>query len=169
MQHFRTILQSINGATSPIVIAVVPFDIEAVFGVKNRVDVRGTIDGHPFERTLLPLGDGKHYFMLNAKILKAIGKKMGDEVLIDIEEQEHTAYKEVELPDYFLQELEENPIAKAEYELTNPSGKRWMVQSILEVKSADAKAKRILKVLEVLERNSQQRAEKAKAKKSPPL
>lgn len=168
MQHFRTILQSINGATSPIVIAVVPFDIEAVFGVKNRVDVRGTIDGHPFERTLLPLGDGKHYFMLNAKILKAIGKKMGDEVVIDIEEQEHTAYKEVELPDYFLQELEENPVAKAEYELTNPSGKRWMVQSILEVKSADAKAKRILKVLEVLERNSQQRAEKAKAKKSPP-
>lgn len=168
MQHFRTILQSINGATSPIVIAVVPFDIETVFGVKNRVDVRGTIDGHLFERTLLPLGDGKHYFMLNAKILKAIGKKMGDEVVIDIEEQEHTAYKEVELPDYFLQELEENPIAKAEYELTNPSGKRWMVQSILEAKSADAKAKRILKVLEVLERNSQQRAEKAKAKKSPP-
>jgi hypothetical protein len=167
MQHFRTILQSINGATSPIVIAVVPFDIEAVFGVKNRVDVRGKIDGHSFERTLLPLGDGKHYFMLNAKILKAIGKKMGDEVIIDIEEQEHTAYKEVELPDYFLQELEENPVAKAEYELTNPSGKRWMVQSILEAKSADAKAKRILKVLEVLERNSQQRAEKAKAKKAP--
>ena len=164
MQHFQTILQSINGATSPIVIAVVPFDIEAVFGVKNRVDVRGTIDGHPFERTILPLGDGKHYFMLNAKILKAIRKKMGDEVIIDIEEQEHTAYKEVELPDYFLMELEENPIAKAEYELTNPSGKRWMVQSILEAKSADAKAKRILKVLDVLERNSLERAEKAKAK-----
>ena len=164
MQHFQTILQSINGATSPIVIAVVPFDIEAVFGVKNRVDVRGTIDGCPFERTLLPLGDGRHYFMLNAKILKTIRKKMGDEVTIDIEEQEHTAYKEVELPDYFLMELEENPIAKAEYELTNPSGKRWMVQSIVEAKSADAKAKRILKVLEVLERNSQQRAEKAKLK-----
>ena len=89
---------------------------------------------------------------------------MGDEVTIDIEEQEHTGYKEVELPDYFLMELEENPIAKTEYELTNPSGKRWMVQSIVEAKSADAKAKRILKVLEVLERNSQQRAEKAKLK-----
>ena len=164
MQSFNTILQSINGATSPIVIVVVPFKIEEIFGVKNRVDVRGTIDGHLFERTLLPLGDGRHYFMLNAKILKAIRKKMGDEVAIEMEEQEHTAYKEVELPDYFLMELEENPIAKAEYELTNPSGKRWMVQSILEAKSADAKAKRILKVLEVLQRNSHQRAEKAKEK-----
>lgn len=165
MQHFHTILQSINGATSPIVITVVPFDVETVFGVKNRVDVRGTIDGCPFERTLLPLGNGKHYFMLNARILKTIRKKMGDEVIIDIEEQEHFAYKEVELPDYFLMELEENPIAKAEYERTNPSGKRWMVQSILDAKNTDTKAKRILKVLEILERNSQQRVEKIKAKK----
>ena len=164
MQQFHTTLQSINGATSPIVIAVVPFDIEAVFGVKNRVDVRGTIDGYTFERTLLPLGDGRHYFMLNVKILKAIRKKMGDDVYIEIEEQEHTGYKEVELPDYFLMELEENPIAKAQFELTNPSGKRWMAQFLIEPKSADAKAKRVLKALEVLERNYHIRMEKEKSK-----
>ena len=164
MQSFHTTLQSINGATSPIVIAVVPFDIKAVFGVKNRVDVRGTIDGQLLERTLLPLGDGRHYFMLNVKILKSIRKKMGDEVYIEIEEQEHTGYKEVELPDYFLMELEENPIAKAQFEVTNPSGKRWMAQFLTEPKSADAKAKRVLKVLEVLERNYRMRMEKEKSK-----
>ena len=91
MQRFQTILQSINGATSPIVIAVVPFDIEAVFGIKNRVDIRGTIDGYSIERTLLPLGDGRHYFMLNTKILKAIRKKTGDEVYIEIDEKEQEA------------------------------------------------------------------------------
>ena len=165
MQHFNTVLQSINGATSPVVIAVVPFNIEEIFGVKNRVDVRGTIDGCPFERTLLPLGNGQHYFMLNAKILKAIRKKAGDEVTIAIEEQEYTAYKEVDFPDYFLAELADNPIAKAELDLTNPSGKRWMAQSIVDAKSADAKANRILKIFEVLERNSKLRSEKAKLKK----
>ena len=165
MQRFNTILQSINGATSPIVIALVPFDIEAVFGVKNRVDIRGTIDSHPFERTLLPLGDGRHYFMLNAKMMKAIRKKMGDEVYIEIEEKEHTGYKEVELPDYFLMELEENPIAKEQYELSNPSAKRWVAQFVTEPKSADAKAKRVLKAIEVLERQSRIRTEKEKAKK----
>lgn len=164
MQSFHTTLQSINGATSPIVIAVVPFDIETVFGVKSRVDIRGTIDGQPIERTLLPLGDGRHYFMLNAKILKAIRKKTGDEVYIEIEEQEHTGYKEVELPDYFLMELEENPIAKAQYEVTNPSGKRWMAQFLTEPKSADAKAKRVLKAIEVLERHYHIRVEKEKSK-----
>lgn len=164
MQSFHTTLQSINGATSPIIIAVVPFDIEKVFGIKNRVDIKGTIDGSPIERTLLPLGNGQHYFMLNAKILKVIGKKSGDEVFVEIEEQENQGYKEVELPDYFLLELEENPVAKAEYELTNPSGKRNVLQLLTEPKSADAKAKRVIKVLEILERNSRQRAEKAKNK-----
>ncbi len=168
MQRFHTILQSINGATSPIVIALVPFDIEKVFGVKNRVDVRGTIDGYTFERTLLPLGDGRHYFMLNAKMLKAIRKKMGDEVYIEIEEQENEGYKEVELPDYFVAELDENPIAKAQYAVSNPSTKRWVAQFVTEPKSLDAKAKRVLKALEVLERHYHMRLEKDKSKRYPP-
>jgi Domain of unknown function (DUF1905)/Bacteriocin-protection, YdeI or OmpD-Associated len=165
MQRFTTTLLSINGATSPIVIAVVPFDIETVFGVKNRVDIKGTVDGCPIERTLLPVGDGRHYFMLNAKILKAIGKKTGDEVYIEIEEQEHTGYKEVELPDYFIFELEGNPVAKAQYEASNPSTKRWVAEFVTQPKSADAKAKRVLKALEVLERRSREQAEKAQKNK----
>jgi hypothetical protein len=162
MQCFHTTLQSMNGATSPIIIAIVPFDIEKVYGVKNRVDIKGTVDGLPIERTLLPIGDGRHYFMLNAKILKAIDKKNGDEIYVEIEEQEHTAYKEVELPDYFIMELEENAIAKAEYEAMSPSGKRWVFQFLTEPKSIDAKAKRVIKALEILERRSRERAEKVK-------
>jgi hypothetical protein len=165
MQQFNTILQSINGATSPIIIAIVPFDIEAVFGVKNRIDIKGTIDNCPFERTLLPLGNGQHYFMLNAKILKTIRKKAGDDVYIEIEEQEHTAYKEVELPDYFVYELAENPIANAEYAQFNPSSKRWLYQYLTEPKSADAKANRVIKALEILERRSQERQEKKNKQK----
>ena len=165
MQRFKTILESINGATSPIVIALVPFDPGAIFGVKNRVDIRGTIDGYAFERTLLPSGDGRHYFMLNAKILKAIRKKMGNEVSIEIEEKENTSYKEVELPDYFLLELEENTIAKEQYELCNPSMKRWVAQFVTEPKSADIKAKRVIKAIEVLERHHRLRMEKENSKK----
>ncbi|MBL7818436.1 MAG: DUF1905 domain-containing protein [Saprospiraceae bacterium] len=157
MKSFHTILQSINGATSPIVIAIVPFDVKEVFGNKARVDIRGTIDSVAIERTLLPLGDGRHYFMLNAKILKAIRKKTGDEVFIEIDENEYTKYKEVELPDYFLMELAENPIAKTQYELSNPSTKRWIAQFVTEPKSLDAKANRVIKAIEFLERHSQNR------------
>ena len=30
------------------------------FGTRKPVKVGGTIDGHPFEATLLPMGDGTH-------------------------------------------------------------------------------------------------------------
>lgn len=162
MQRFHTILESINGATSPIVIVVMPFEVEKIFGAKARVDIKGTIDGQPIERTLLPLGDGRHYLMLNAKILKAIRKKSGDEVYVEIEEQENTAYKEVELPDYFLIELNENPIAKVQYERSNPSAKRWVAQFVTEPKSMESKAKRVIKAIEVLERHYREREEKSK-------
>jgi hypothetical protein len=164
MQCFKTVLQSINGATTPIVIAIVPFHVETVFGVKNRVDINGRIDNHPIQRTLLPDGDGGHYFMLNAPMMKAIGKKAGDEVYIEIEEQENTDYKIVVLPDYFIAELDENLVAKTEYELTNPSGKRNILLLLTEPKSLEAKANRVIKVLEMLERNSQRRAQKKAAR-----
>ncbi len=141
-----------------------PFNTEHIFGIKNRVDIRGTVDGCPIERTLLPLGDGRHYVMLNVKILKIIKKKQGDTVYVEIEEQEHTAYKEVELPDYFIVELAENPIAQAEYDQMNPSGRRWLEQFLTEPKSLEAKAKRVIKALEVLERRHGERMEKAKTK-----
>lgn len=152
MQCFHTILETVNGATSSIVVAVVPFDVEKVFGRKARIDIKGTIQGHLIERTLLPLGDGRYYFMLNAKILKAINKKVGEEVYIEIEEEENTSYKEVELPDYFVVELEEHPLAKIQYERSNPSAKRWVAQFLTEPKSLEAKAKRVIKAIEVLER-----------------
>ncbi len=56
------------------------------------------------------------------------------------------------------------PSPKAQYEVTNPSGKRWMAQFLTEPKSADVKAKRVLKALEVLERHYHIRVEKEKGK-----
>jgi hypothetical protein len=162
MQRFTTSLQSINGATSRIVVAYMDFDVEEVFGTKNRVDISGMIDDLPLERTLLPDGNGGHYFMLNAKMLKAISKKEGDTVEIKIDNVINEGYKEVVLPDYFVMELDDNPIAKVEYHLTNPSGQRNILLLLTEAKSLEAKANRVVKVLEILERNSRRRAFKKK-------
>jgi hypothetical protein len=160
-QSFTTILQSMNLGMH-VTIVPIPFDVEKIFGTKNRVDVKGTLDGLPIQRTLLSAGDGTHYFMLNAAMRKAIGKGEGDEVFVEIEPDD--TYKDVEIPDFLLYELEENPVAKLEYERTSPSNRRWMTQYLTEVKSLDAKANRVLKVLEILIRNSNRRKEKAKNK-----
>jgi Domain of unknown function (DUF1905)/Bacteriocin-protection, YdeI or OmpD-Associated len=153
-QSFKTILQSMNMGIQVTIVPIL-FDVEKTFGTKNRIDVKGTIDGLPIQRTLLSAGDGTHYLMLNAAMRKAIGKGEGDEVFVEIEPDE--TYKIVEMPDYFLMELEENEVAKIEFERTSPSNKRWMQQFLTEGKSIETKANRVLKVLDMLIRNSNRR------------
>ena len=149
--HFTTI-------GVPMTVVYVPFDVEKTFGSKGKVDIKGTIDGFSIQRTLMPAGNGEHFLIINVAMRKAINKADGDAVFIEIEPDE--TYKKVEIPDFLLYELEENPIAKAEFERTSPSNKRWMTHYVTDVKSMDAKANRILKVLEMLMRNSDRRKKK---------
>ena len=144
----------------PMTVAFVPFDIEKTFGAKGKFDVKGTIDGFPIQRTLMPAGNGEHFLIINIETRKAIGKDDGDAVFIEIEPD--PTYKNVEIPDDLLYELEENAIAKAEYEASAPSMKRWILKYLTEVKSLDAKANRILKTLEMLVERSNRRKNKAK-------
>ena len=126
-----------------------PFDVKAAFGEKSRIDVCGTIDGVPYQRTLLPDGQGRHFIVTNTAIRKKLKKKAGDKVLVTMQPDE--TYAVVVLPDYFEEELENFPVAKAYYEKSAPSFKRWVVQFLTEPKSPDVKANRVIKMIEILE------------------
>ena len=45
-----------------------------LLGTRRAVKVAGTLDGHPFEATLMPSGRGPHWVPLRAALSKAIGK-----------------------------------------------------------------------------------------------
>jgi hypothetical protein len=58
-------------------------DSAAAFGTRRPVKVAGTIDGHPFEATLMPSGHGPHWLPLRVAICTAIGKReAGEEVAV---------------------------------------------------------------------------------------
>jgi hypothetical protein len=57
----------------------------AFFGTRRPVKVGGTVDGHTFDATLMPSGQGPHWLPLRAAICRAIGKgAAGDRVTVHL-------------------------------------------------------------------------------------
>lgn len=47
---------------------------DELLGTRRAVKVAGTLDGHPFEATLMPSGRGPHWLPLRAALCRTIGK-----------------------------------------------------------------------------------------------
>lgn len=59
-------------------------DSAEFFGTGKAVKVAGTVDGHDYEATMLPVGGGTHMMPLRAPFRKALQKGLGDDVRVHL-------------------------------------------------------------------------------------
>jgi uncharacterized protein YdeI (YjbR/CyaY-like superfamily) len=109
--------------------------------------VKGTIDGVPYQSTLLPSGDGRRFFVVKKQIRDAIGKSAGDEVKILMEADQTP--RAIEAPNDFQRALSANK-SKEFFTSLSPSRKKQYTDWIVDSKKPETRKTRIEKAIKRL-------------------
>jgi hypothetical protein len=116
------------------------------FGSKGNIPVKITVDGHPFDHTLLGSRNG-HYLVYNEFIRRAVGKDMGDIVHVTLEKDDQPRVFAV--PSYLETILRDGGVL--EDFLKQPDYlKREQVNKIELAKKEETRKNRIQKLIEEL-------------------
>ena len=113
------------------------------FGSKGNIPVKITVDGHPFDHTLLGSRNG-HYLVYNEFIRRAVGKDMGDMLHVTLEKDDQP--RVVIVPPYLETVLKDSGVLDAF--LKQPEYlKREQVNKIELAKKEETKNNRIQKLI----------------------
>lgn len=148
--QFRAIIEDAGGGGAYISI---PFDVEKAFG-KKRVKIKASIDGEAYRGTLVRMGGPQHLLPVLKQIRQMIGKSIGDDVFIELEEDLET--RQVEVPPDLQQAMEVNSKAQAYFSQLSYTHQKEYVNWITEAKRDVTRLKRIQKTIDLLEQGKRE-------------
>lgn len=164
--RFQVLLQQFEeqGEKTGWTYAAVPAAIAEKIKPGNRRSfrVKGLLDQHPIQAvSLIPMGGGDFIIAINAGMRKAIRKRVGDTVMLSLEEDK----AELEIPADLTEWLRESPEAKEYFESIPKSHQRYWVNWLAGVKSETARQNRLERAVTALSKGwgfaEMLRAEKA--------
>ena len=142
--RFRTTVE-LHGRTATGM--PVPPEVVEALGAGKKPPVRVTVDGHTYRSSIGSRG-GVYLIPLSAENRTAAGVTAGDEVDVDVELDD--APRVVTVPDDLRAALAGDDAARAAFEALPDSHKQRHVLAIEDARTAETRARRIDKALEML-------------------
>ena len=123
-----------------------PHDVEKLFGKKGNVRVKGTMNGVPVDRALMPTKSGYHLIILGADIRRAANiKKEGQ--LVEVEIWLNTDPTKLDIPEELSDTMDFIPEMKAAWNKLTPGMQRSMCYWVNSGKAVETRAKRVAELL----------------------
>jgi hypothetical protein len=120
---------------------VLPPGASAKLPTRSMATVDGTLDGHPFQATLEPDGQGSHWLKVTKPLRAAAGAAVGDTVALEIAPVEREP--EPKVPADLRKALAANPDARATWADLTPVARRDWIHWITSGKQAATRERRI--------------------------
>ncbi|HUV70124.1 MAG TPA: YdeI/OmpD-associated family protein [Terracidiphilus sp.] len=131
------------------VIARIPFDIEKAWPERNRMRVRGEIEGFPFRTSLFAeTRGGRHFLLVNKKMQAGAKARVGAKVCVRLEpdlEERPTL-----IPPELDKALKGDRKLRKWFDAMSPSMRREIGKWVGDAKGADTRLKRAEKMAERL-------------------
>ncbi|OGO32575.1 MAG: hypothetical protein A2Z29_04210 [Chloroflexi bacterium RBG_16_56_11] len=123
----------------------VPARVSRAFARRGPVPVKGALNGHPIQATLVPTGGGRHRLYINIYMRKATGVKVGDEIRLELEYDDRP--RELPVPKTLKEALERNRKAGEVFARLPPSHRNEYLAYLNSLKTPEALARNIEKVI----------------------
>ncbi|WP_242107151.1 YdeI/OmpD-associated family protein [Luteimonas aquatica] len=127
---------------------VLPESASAKLPTRNMATVDGSLNGHPFQATLAPDGQGSHWLKIEKALREAAGVEVGETVRLEIAPADQEA--EIPLPDDLKKALAAEPAAQALWrEITTVARRDW-IQWVTSAKKAETRERRVAGACDML-------------------
>ncbi|MFV1981066.1 MAG: YdeI/OmpD-associated family protein, partial [Rhodothermia bacterium] len=123
---------------------------EAVAGRgENTVPIVLTVGGRSVATNLISRGDARFRVFVNSHLRKAAGADTGD--TIDVEIRLDLSSREPEIPEILRTALDDSTWAMSTFRQLTINQRREIVQFAKDAKAEDTRARRVIRIMEVLE------------------
>lgn len=143
-KKFRGLLEPYS--TLNWVIVKLPFDVAKTWKTRNRLHVKGTVNGFAFRTSLFGSAEGGHFLLVNRQMQKGAGAVVGGmaEIVIepDLEERRSS------IPPELAKFLKQDSALKKWYEQLSVSARDNIARNINTPKSTEARLRRAEQMVE---------------------